>query len=94
MDVTLRVPAALRQLAEDRSACTAELPEGSTVDDLLDVMARDRPALERRVRDEQRVLRPHVNLFVGDKDIRSLDGPGTVLHHGDEVSIVAAISGG
>ena len=94
MDVRLRVPAALRQLAGNESACRVELPGGSTVDDLFDVIASDRPALERRVRDEQRVLRPHVNLFVGEEDVRGLDGPATVLHPGDEVAIVAAISGG
>jgi len=94
MEVTLRVPASLRQLAEGRSVTVVELSAGATVADLLDALARDQPALERRIRDEQGVLRPHVNLFVGDEDIRSLDGAGTLLRSGDDVSVVAAISGG
>jgi len=71
-----------------------DLVEGATVADLLDAVAATSPALERRIRDEQGVLRPHVHLFVGDQDVRALAGTATALAAGDEVSVVAAISGG
>jgi molybdopterin converting factor small subunit len=50
--------------------------------------------LERRIRDERGVVRPLVNIFVGDDNVRSLSGVGTLLSPGDDVSILPAISGG
>jgi molybdopterin converting factor small subunit len=92
--VQLRVPAALRELGGGHSVLSFDLDDGSTVDDLLDAIASGYPALERRIRDEQGVLRPHVNIFVGEENIRSQSGAGTVLRTGSEVSILPAISGG
>ncbi len=94
MEIRVRVPTALRQTVGGRSVLAFDLVDGATVDALLDAVAAAHPALERRIRDEQGALRPHVNVFVGDEDVRSLDGSGTVLQPDDEVSIVAAISGG
>lgn len=71
-----------------------DLGDGATVADLLDVLGVSHPALARRVRDERGRLRTHVNLFVGDENVRSLSGTDTALRAGDEVSILAAISGG
>lgn len=94
MEILVRVPSALRQLVDGRSTCSFDLDEAATLGELLDAVARTHPAIERRIRDEQGALRPHVNLFVGDADVRSLGGTSTVLHPSDEVSVVAAISGG
>ena len=94
MEISVRVPAALRQMVGGRPVLAFDLVDGATVDALLDAVAAAHPALERRIRDEQGALRHHVNVFVGDEDVRSLDGSGTVLQPDDEVSIVAAISGG
>jgi len=94
MTVRLRVPAALRELCDGQAVQIVELEEGATVADLLDAVAATHPALGRRIRDEQAALRPHVNIFVGQDNIRGLEGPATVLHPGVEVSILPAISGG
>lgn len=85
MEVHIRVPSALRDLIGGRSGIDVHLPDRATVGDLLDVVAVDHPALERRVRDEQGVRRTHVNLFVGEADVRTLAGEATVLSPGDEV---------
>ena len=90
----MRVPSALRELSGGQSVLAVDVAGGATVTDLLDAVAATSPALERRVRDEQGRLRPHVNLFVGDQDVRALDGLETTLAGGNEVSVVAAISGG
>ena len=98
MEVRVRVPTALRDLCAGRSTLAVNLEEvgegAATVDDLLDAIGAVHPALERRIRDEQGVLRTHVNLFVGEDNVRSLAGGRTELRTGDEVSILAAISGG
>ena len=90
----MRVPAALREVGGGQSTLAVDLREAATVADLLDAIGATHPALERRIRDEQGALRIHVNLFVGEENIRGVAGAGTVLRAGDEVSIVPAISGG
>ncbi|MDQ1401495.1 MAG: sulfur-carrier protein [Acidimicrobiaceae bacterium] len=94
MHVQLRVPAALRELGGGHATHALDLGDGATVADLLDAVGADYPALERRIRDEQGVVRPHVNIFVGDENVRTLNGAATVLPGGAEVSILPAISGG
>ena len=91
----MRVPTQLRELVEGNSTIAVEVGEGPvTVADVLDQLAKQRPALERRVRDELGRTRTHVNLFVGDDNVRDLDGPATVIPAGAEVSIIPAVSGG
>lgn len=94
MDVRVRVPTALRELGDGRSTLAFDLRQEATIADLLDAIGTAHPALERRIRDEQGMVRTHVNLFVGDENARALGGAATVLRAGDEVSIVAAVSGG
>jgi len=94
MTVQLRVPPALRELCGGQAVQHISVVEGATVADLLDTVALAHPALERRIRDERGVLRPHVNVFVGEDNIRALAGAATVLRSGQEVSILPAISGG
>jgi molybdopterin converting factor small subunit len=95
--VRVRVPAGLRQYTAGAASLDVEadsLGEAPTVGTLLDHLAGTHPDLERRVRDEQRRLRRHVNVFRGDDNVRDLDGQGTPLAAGDEVSIIPAVSGG
>jgi sulfur-carrier protein len=95
--VRVRVPAGLRQYTAGAASLDVEagvLGEAPTVGALLDHLAGTHPDLERRVRDEQRRLRRHVNVFRGGDNVRDLDGQGTALAAGDEVSIIPAVSGG
>lgn len=52
------------------------------------------PSLAERLRDEHGNMRPHVNIFANDEDMRYLDGERTALRDGDTVHIVPAVSGG
>jgi molybdopterin converting factor small subunit len=98
MDVRVRVPTQLRQLVA--GAAVVELsvgPESAgavTVAALLDVLAAQHPALERRIRDEQGRPRPHVNLFIDSDNVRDRDGLATPILAGEELSIIPAVSGG
>jgi sulfur-carrier protein len=92
--VTVRIPTPLRSLADGSGQLSVELTDGGTVSELLDVMAAGWPELERRIRDEQRQVRQHVNLFVGADNVRDLDEQATRLTDGAEVSVIGAISGG
>jgi molybdopterin converting factor small subunit len=66
MVVTVRLPASLRALAS--GSAEIAVSSAGTVAEALDRLAEEHPALERRVRDERGVLRPHVNLFVGTEN--------------------------
>lgn len=94
--VSVRVPAALRGTTGGRATVEVRLPPGRSADvrALLDHLAATHPDLERRVRDEQGVLRRHVNVFRGATNIRDLDEQDTALADGDEVAILPAVSGG
>ena len=95
--VRLRVPASLRTYTGGSSALDVdlgELGEKPTIRALLDHLATTRPDLECRIRDEQGRLRRHVNLFLGNDNIRDLFEQDTPLAAGVEVAIMPAVSGG
>jgi MoaD family protein len=94
MKVTVQLPGALRELARGERAVEVEVDEPATVGTLLDALARQLPAVERRIRDETGTLRRHVNVFVGDANVRDGAGLAEPLSDGAEVRVIPAISGG
>jgi molybdopterin synthase sulfur carrier subunit len=92
--VIVRIPTPLRDVVEGAAQLDVELGDGATIGALLDQLASDWPGLERRIRDEQRRLRQHVNVFVGADNVRDLDEQATPLTDGAEISVIGAISGG
>lgn len=105
MEVRVRIPTALRELVGGTHTVVVLVEPGAggsqgtprdaaTVGSVLDVLAREHPALERRVRDERGRRRAHVNLFVGDDNVRDLEGLATPVPPGAELSILPAVSGG
>lgn len=94
MEISVRLPSALRTQADDRSTVDIKLPDGATLGDLLDVLAAEYPALERRLRDERGQLRRYVNFFVDGEECRRLAGTATPLHAVEEVQIIPSVAGG
>ncbi len=65
---------------------------GATLDALTRDLDRQFPGIRFRIIDEHRRVRPHIKLFVNrDQVDGDLDRP---LAAGDEIMIVAALSGG
>jgi molybdopterin converting factor small subunit len=93
-EVAVRLPAILREFAGGESVLTVPLDGDATVGALLDRIAGERPALERRIRDERGALRQHVNVFVGDTNVRDAGGLAMAIPAGVEVMVVPAVSGG
>lgn len=52
------------------------------------------PMIENRLLDDAGRVRRHVNMIVGERDIRGLDGLQTQLESGDELLIIPAVAGG
>jgi molybdopterin converting factor small subunit len=71
-----------------------EVAEPATLGSLLDVLAERYPALERRLRDEQAVLRRYVNFYVDGEECRHSGGAATVLPDEAEVQIIPSVAGG
>ena len=67
---------------------------GDTLRDALEGLFAAYPGVRDRVLTERREIRQHVNVFVGKREARTLDGLATPLANGMEVSIIPAISGG
>ncbi|MFN6964500.1 MAG: MoaD/ThiS family protein [Pyrinomonadaceae bacterium] len=67
--------------------------EFAAVGEALESLWRLHPALRDRVLDEQGEIRKHVNVFVGSRDVKRLDGLATRLN-ADEIHIFNAVSGG
>ncbi|NJL03441.1 MAG: MoaD/ThiS family protein [Chloroflexaceae bacterium] len=91
MAVTLSIPTALRQYAANNASISLE---ANTVGNLLHGLIELHPDLGQHLFDEQGKLRSFVNVYVGDEDIRYLDGVDTLLKDGELVSIIPAIAGG
>ena len=65
--------------------------EGATLAELLTDLDRRYPGIRFRVIDEQDAIRPHIKIFVNRVQA---GGIGRALAPGDEVLVVAALSGG
>jgi sulfur-carrier protein len=93
MAATFRIPGALRPLAGGRDTVRIERAV-ETVKAALDGLWALHPELRLRIITEQGEVRPHVNVFVGNESIRYTGGLDTKVRDGDEISIIAAVSGG
>ena len=91
MAVTVRIPSVLRTLTNGKE--TIEL-NATTVDDALVQLEAAHPGMRARLCDEHGKLRRFINVFVGEEDIRFLDGQATAIKDGELIDIVPAIAGG
>jgi sulfur-carrier protein len=91
MTVTVRLPAPLRGLAGGARDVQVE---GETVAQVLERLASEHGALRAQLLDEEGELRPFVNCFVNDEEVRALGGTDAAVKTGDVITIVPAIAGG
>jgi sulfur-carrier protein len=91
MNVSVKVPTPLRKVTNGAALVNAD---AGNVRELIAELERQFPGMQERLCDEDGALRRFVNVFVGDEDIRFLEGLETALEEGAEVSIVPAVAGG
>jgi molybdopterin converting factor small subunit len=65
--------------------------EAATLGEAITAMDRRYPGVAFRIIDEQGKIRPHMNIFVGDQNVRDLETP---VSAGVEIYMVGALSGG
>ena len=87
----LRIPTPLRPYAEGQSEVSVQ---GANVGEALNDLVTQFPALKKHLFTETEELRPFVNLFLGDEDVRHLQGVETPIKDGDKLMIIPSIAGG
>ena len=91
MSVTVKIPTQLRTVTGGEAETTVD--EAKTVGEVLDGLYERYDGLRDRI-SEGGGLRRFVNVYVGEEDIRFLDGLDTSVEDGDEVTILPAVAGG
>ena len=91
MSVKIRIPTPLRGLTGEQDVVAGE--EG-TLAVCIDGLESAFPGIKERICDETGELRRFVNIYINGEDVRFMDGLGSSLKAGDEVSIVPAVAGG
>jgi sulfur-carrier protein len=66
----------------------------ATVRDALDELWREYPGIRDRLVNEEGQLREHINIFVGNENVRYTGDFATRLDPNSEISILPAVSGG
>jgi molybdopterin converting factor small subunit len=90
MAVTIKLPTPFRRHAD--GARTAVL-EAATVGAALAALVESHPAMRPALYADDGELKRVVRIFVGEDDIRSLQGTGTPLADGAVISIIPPIAG-
>jgi sulfur-carrier protein len=88
--VKVQVPTPMREAAGGNAEVAVA---GATVKDALADLVRQYPALQSKLFDGGK-LRPYVNVFVNDEDIRYLDDLDTAVKDGEIVALIPAVAGG
>ncbi len=91
MAINILIPTPLRQFTGGKSEVAVN---ATSVDEALNELTGEFTGLRKHLYTEQDTLRNFINLYVGDEDVRYLDGPKTKLSDGDELTIVPSIAGG
>lgn len=91
MAVTIIIPTPLRQFADGNSEIEVQ---AVTAGDALQKLTDIHTELRKHLYNDQDKLRNFINVYVGDEDIRHLDGPATPVKDGETIMIVPSIAGG
>ncbi len=87
----IRIPTPLRAYTAGQSEVSVQ---GDTVGDALDDLVRQYPALRQHLFNGDSRLRPFVNLFLNEENVRELQGLNTPMNAGDRLMIIPSIAGG
>jgi molybdopterin converting factor small subunit len=93
MPVTFHIPGALREFTAGKSRVQIE-HSPATLSEALSALWTLYPGVRDRIATEQGQVRQHINIFIGQENIRYTGGLASPIPAGAEISIVPAVSGG
>ena len=93
MSVIFYIPGALRDFTAGRSKVSIE-ESPATLAEALAALWTLYPGVRDRIATEQGQVREHINIFIGNENVRYTGGLASPVASGSEISIVPAVSGG
>ena len=91
MSVSVRIPTILRTYTGGESEVSAE---GADLAAVLEDLDSTYAGIKGRILDEGGQLRRFVNVYVGNDDVRFLEGLDSTTPDGTQISIIPAVAGG
>ena len=88
---SIRIPTPLRTYAEGQTEVALE---GGTVGEVMNGLVSRYPTLRPHLFSGEGQLRPFVNLFLNENNVKDLQGMETRLTEGDRLLLIPSIAGG
>ena len=88
---TLKIPTPLRYYTNGQAEVSVS---GATVDAAMQNLVEQHPTLKQHLYNGNGELRAFVNLFLGENNIKDLQGLETPLKEGDLLRLIPSIAGG
>ncbi len=88
---TISIPETLSVLSNGNRTLSVQ---AGTVGTAMEELKRDYPDLSERLLTPDGQVRNFVNIYLGEDNVRVLEGTETPLRHGDTLLVVMAIAGG
>lgn len=87
----LRIPTPLRSYTSGKSEVNVS---GSNISEALSDLTTQYPTIKPHLFNEGGDLRPFVNLFLGENNIKDLQGVSTPISDNDKLVLIPSIAGG
>lgn len=91
MTVSVYIPTPFRRLTGNRTRVEAE---GTTVAEVLARLNEAYPGFRELLYDERDEIPAHINVYLNNREINTMQGQETRVSDGDEVAVIPAIAGG
>lgn len=88
---TILIPTPLRKFTSNSSRIAIT---GNDISEIFNNLISQYPDIQKHIVDPSGIVRPFINVFVGEDDIRSLSFQKTQVNEQSVISIVPAIAGG
>ena len=87
----IRIPALLRSLTNGQRELDVE---GSTIREIIENIDKSYSGFRAKLLDDNGALKNFMNIFVNDRNIKTLNGVNTEVNPEDNIYILIAIAGG
>ncbi len=88
---SIRIPTPLRTYTQGQSEVSVQ---GSSVAEALSDLVSQYPSIKPHLFNGSDGLRPFVNLFLNNENVKDLNGLETPLKEGDRLMLIPSIAGG
>jgi molybdopterin/thiamine biosynthesis adenylyltransferase/molybdopterin converting factor small subunit len=91
MAVSVYVPSPFRRLTGNRSQVEGH---GKDVAEVLEDLERQFPGFRNLLFNDENQIPAHINIYVNNREISTLEGTATPVRDGDQVAVIPALAGG